>query len=278
MGDAARFMRDHRAALAPWALAIIAAGWVADISAVLERAGAGARAFKPEPFTSGMAARALGWAANSAVQTGQGINPPWELVPQMTNPFILLAVAYALEISAAVLSAYLIHGYLVRAARPLKSAKWLASAPSAVFVLTLILLWFRSYGPLSDMTAIIIGKFPPEAVIAAWQVFSWFIFVPFMLTAYLMILGRLESRSAAAAARRLLRENWRSAAPLIGVGFIFFLVQTLAVRVLPGTGPVSAASLAMAATAVRVGLGFWIVTAWLLWADARYGGKVIRTP
>lgn len=256
--------------LAPWVLGVLAANWVADISNVVSKVGDGARAFRPEPLTALGAAKAFGWAAGSAVQPGQGINPPWALVPEMTNPFILLALANFLELTLAIVSAVLLKNYLMHAARPLRSGKWLAGAPNVAFVLTVALLWFRLYGPLADLTAIAVRRMPPEYMILVWQVLALMLFAPFMLTAYVMILGRLQVRPAAAASWRLLRDNAGSAGPLFAVGLALFLVQTAVVRLAPATGPTVALGLALGSTLVRVGLGFWLATAWLLWANARF--------
>jgi len=112
--EARRFIYDHRARLAPWVFGILAANWVADVSNVASKIGEGARAFRPEPLTGLSVARAFGWAAGSAVQPGQGINPPWALVPEMTNPYLLLALANFLELALAVVSALLLHIYRER--------------------------------------------------------------------------------------------------------------------------------------------------------------------
>jgi hypothetical protein len=270
INDAQKFMRRHWAALTPWVLAVIAANWVGDLASVAIKADQGAKVFKAGPITTIGAARVFGWAAGSAVQTGQGINPPWDLIPAMTNPFLLLGIVNIVEIVIAIVSAILINNYLLRAARPLKSKKWLMGAPSAVLVLTAALLWFRLYGPILDMVAMLTGHMLPEYTIFIWQVLAWFVFVPFMFTAYLMILQRLQTRSAAEASLRLFKENLRSAWPLFFIGFAFFFVQAAVMRLVPGLSPVLAAGLALVGTLVRVGLGFWLATAWLLWADAKY--------
>lgn len=267
MAEALRYINEHRAALLPTVLAVLAANFIGDIAAAITVLREGSSA--AEGVTLQGAARALGWAAGGAIQPGQNIYPPWALVPAMTNPFILLALANAMEIIIAFVSAVFIRNYLVRATRPLKSKKWLARMPNIVPVLTGIVLWFRLYGPISDVTALVVGRTPPEYTIFVWQLLAWLIFIPFALTVYLMLLARLELVSAAGASRRLVRDNIRSLAPIFALAFAVFLAQTVAVRLAPLLGPTGAVIVSLAATAVRVGFGFWLATVWLLWVDDR---------
>ena len=269
MAQARRYINEHRAALLPTVLAVLAANFIGDMAAAVTALREGPSALAAEDFTLLGAARALGWAAGGAIQTGQNIYPPWALVPAMTNPFILLALANTMEIAIAVVSAVFIRNYLVRATRPLKSKKWLAQAPNIVPVLTGIVLWFRLYGPISDMTALVVGRTPPEYTIFIWQLLSWLLFVPFTFTVYLMLLARLELVRAAGASGRLVRDNIRSLAPIFALGFAVFLVQTAAARLAPLLGPTATVIVDLAATTVRVGFGFWLATVWLLWVDDR---------
>ena len=269
MAQARRYINEHRAALLPTVLAVLAANFIGDMAAAVTALREGPSALAAEDVTLLGAARALGWAAGGAIQTGQNIYPPWALVPAMTNPFILLALANTMEIAIAVVSAVFIRNYLVRATRPLKSKKWLAQAPNIVPVLTGIVLWFRLYGPISDMTALVVGRTPPEYTIFIWQLLSWLLFVPFTFTVYLMLLARLELVPAAGASGRLVRDNIRSLAPIFALGFAVFLVQTAAVRLAPLLGPTATVIVDLAATTVRVGFGFWLATVWLLWVDDR---------
>jgi len=269
MAQARRYINEHRAALLPTVLAVLAANFIGDMAAAVTALREGPSALAAEDVTLLGAARALGWAAGGAIQTGQNIYPPWALVPAMTNPFILLALANTMEIAIAVVSAVFIRNYLVRATRPLKSKKWLAQAPNIIPVLTGIVLWFRLYGPISDMTALVVGRTPPEYTIFIWQLLSWLLFVPFTFTVYLMLLARLELVPAAGASGRLVRDNIRSLAPIFALGFAVFLVQTAAVRLAPLLGPTATVIVDLAATTVRVGFGFWLATVWLLWVDDR---------
>ncbi len=276
MAQARRYINEHRAALLPTILIVLAANLVGDIATAVSALREGSSAFVAEGLTLQGAARAMGWAAGGAIQPGQNIYPPWALVPAMTNPFILLALANVMEVVIAIVSAVFIRNYLVRAARPLKSKKWLAQAPNIVPLLTVILLWFRSYRPMSDLTMLVVGRMPPEYTIFIWQLLTLFIFVPFALTIYLMLLARLEPTQAAGASRRLVRENIGSLAPIFALAFAVFLAQTAAVRLAPLLGPAGAVTVSLAATVVRVGFGFWLATVWLLWVDDRL--KRTETP
>jgi hypothetical protein len=193
----------------------------------------------------------------------------------MTNPFLLLGIANLLEIILAVVSAVLINKYLLNAARPLKSKKWLIGSPSAVLVLAVGLLWFRLYGPLVDIAIMGSGNMLPGYTFFIVQALAWLIFAPFMFTAYLMILERLQAKPAAAASLRLLKANFRSAWPLFTIALALFLAQTALLRLAPALTPVWALGLGLLSTVLRVGFGFWLLTAWLLWAEAKYRPKII---
>lgn len=277
MTQASRYINEHRSVLLPSVLIMMAASFVGDIAAAVTAMQEGSGAVAPLDLTLQGVARALGWAAGSAIQTGQNIYPPWALVPAMSNPFLLLALANTMEIAFAIASAVLIRNYLIAAVRPLKSKKWLAKAPNIVPVLTGIVLWFRLYGPISDMTALIIGRSPPEDTVIIWQLLSWAIFVPFTLTAYLMLLERLPLVPAARASARLARDNARVLAPIFVLAAAVFFAQTIVARLAPLFGPGGILLVGLAATAVRIGFGFWLATVWLLWVDDRQSRAETRT-
>ena len=129
MAEALRYINEHRAALLPTVLAVLAANFIGDIAAAVTALREGSSAFTAEGVTLQGAARALGWAAGGAIQ----------------------------------------------------SKKWLAQMPNIVPVLTGIVLWFRLYGPISDLTALVVGRTPPEYTIFVWQLLAWLIFIPFAL-------------------------------------------------------------------------------------------------
>ena len=267
----AQHVWDNRGSLWLWPAAILIFSWAADIAAFLAISN-DSEAAAGEPLTVLSVVQIALRAASGAIQPWPTISSLWGFLPELTNPFILILLANLLEILVAAVSAWFLAAYLRRAALPLRSRKWFSGAPGTWLIFTLTLLWFRLFGPLRDVFAIITGLMVGGVWALAWQILALVFFAPVMFAVYIVVLGKQPFRAAAAASVTIWRRHWMAAAEILGLAAIAFFLPAIVNRFIAPGSYLGLAS-ELVADALRIGLGFWFATIWLLFVNDRYNPK-----
>lgn len=265
-GEAGRFIWANRRVLGPLVLGVLAINWLGDVTTARMMASAGEKADTGLSWLA--AAQAFIAAGSGVVQPWPRIIPLWGLFPQMTDPLALVAFGNVFELAAAVLSAVFAVAFLNRAVRSLRSERWIKRAPGIFPAVAGIFLWFRSYGPLSDLIGVITGRLPAPVWGTVWQIITLVVFLPLMFSVYLMLLEKAGFSRAAGMSLALWRQARGAIAPIMLISLAIFLVPALSGRLFAGPGRLELA-IAMVATLIKVVAGFWLATVWLYFVEGR---------